>query len=118
MPRRANGHLQPFCEWSGSQTRAVGGRDHRTPPPGGFRPFFKGGVSQGVSTQTYMCLLAWDFARQGGDSAILGEIPWLFHLQSLQYQYNDQAFNHAFSTAFNFELLAFSFELATIVFKL
>ena len=31
-PCRANRHLQPCCEWSGSQTRAVGGRDHRTCP--------------------------------------------------------------------------------------
>ena len=41
-PRRASGHLQPCCEWSGNQTRAVGGRDHRTPP-------FQGGDREGIA---------------------------------------------------------------------
>ena len=73
--RHANRHLQPCCEWSGSQTRAVGGRDHRTPPSGGFHPFMGWSKPGG---KTY--LPAWDFPSQGGESPTLGEIPW--HLRN------------------------------------
>ena len=71
-------HLQPCCKWSGNQTRAVGGRDHRTPPSGASTPLW-GGVSQGASARRNMCLPAWDFPSQGGESPTLGEVPWHIH---------------------------------------
>ena len=40
-PRRESGHLQPCCEWSGNQTRAVGGWDHLTSPSGVSRSCLK-----------------------------------------------------------------------------
>ena len=57
-----------------------GGAGLDTPPYGGIH-LMKGGVSQGVSK--CICLLAWDFPSQGGDSPTLGEIPWHLHYKSL-----------------------------------
>ena len=97
---------------SGQEARHVrsGGGTTAHPLRGASTPS-RGGVSQGASTRTHTCLPAWDFPSQGGDSPTLGEIPWLFQLQSLHYHHNFQTFNHALSTAFKVELLPFNFHL-------
>ena len=62
---------------SGQETRHVrsGGGTTAHPLRGASTPWTSG-VSQGASTRTHTCLLAWDFPSQGGDSPTLGEIPW------------------------------------------
>ena len=62
---------------SGQETRHVrsGGGTTAHPLRGASTPW-RSGVSQGASTRTHTCLLAWDFPSQGGDSPTLGEIPW------------------------------------------